>query len=326
MSTWYWQLEHLEPRYPQTVTVPVASFGQDVNVANDGVTSDDFQENFSLPAGLAAGVYYMSVQATPAGSDGLNTPNNFNAFDNSNVLLTVGQDGSVTVAQQSEYGWGRGWGWGVITCPIEIYGGPFGGFGYNQPIFTLDSGALSTGGNISSAASRPQHINVPVLLSGATSAVRPDGALNYSVSNMGMTPIPTGSNTADIRVDSSASRFSILAGAPIQTNFQSIAATLAKPGVTLADAIRPRRPRATWLTCSPRPRPTAPMPEPRRISSITPTTPCSTRRCISTRDRVASFCGTPKSAWGCLALSVQRKGTPKRTWGCHRSFPSWGVL
>jgi hypothetical protein len=230
----------------QSDPIPVTSFTQDVNVANDGQTSDDIQQTFALPAGLAAGNYVLSVQATPAASDGLNL-GYYNWAVQSNQMVTVGQDGSVTVAPQQNLGI---LGYPIIrTDPIVFDPIIWTRFGVYDPICLASTGivgyntpAVDSSGNViqGSPSTGVSVGNQPTRVSyhspaNVASTVNPSGPLlNTSPTSAALAPALAASGTAGAAVDSSAPVISILAGAAIQANFQSPVATLVTPQPTPA--------------------------------------------------------------------------------------------
>jgi hypothetical protein len=197
--------------------ISVTSFSRDVNMPNDGSTSDSFQETFSLPAGLAAGEYYLGIQASQAGGDGSNIATGMLSipiWSNSNpsgVYLTVGQDGSVTVSPPPFL---------MEFEPICVIAQPVG-----MPVGIVRSPVLNP----------PLHVKDYSPVNGASPLSQPSVALNYTATNAGLTPALAADGAVGAQVNSSAPALSILAGAPIVANSPSPTATTVPLQNTLAD-------------------------------------------------------------------------------------------
>ena len=190
-----------------SATVTVASFSRDVNLANDF----NFQETFSLPAGLAPGDYFLKIQAAPADSSAFYTPWSGYSYDRRD-LLTVGQDGTVTVSQVP---WSEPICGGVeipIFCPLEL-----------GTRIILNAPDPSTGANPPSDANGTTNVNPP------------DVALNLSPATAGLALASAASGTAGALVNLSAPALSALAGAPVLTNTQSPSANPLIREVILTD-------------------------------------------------------------------------------------------
>jgi hypothetical protein len=81
---------------------PVASFSRDVNIANDGTTSDSFQQDFTIPQGLAPGYYYLSIQATLVGHENIDFTGG-GMYSTPEIPFGVGQDGAITLSPMAYY-------------------------------------------------------------------------------------------------------------------------------------------------------------------------------------------------------------------------------
>jgi hypothetical protein len=94
-----------------------------------------------------------------------------------------------------------------------------------------NQGSPSTGGPV---GNQPTRVSYHSPANVAPTVNPSDPLLNYSSANAGLAPALAASSAAGAGVDSSAPVISILAGAPIQTNFQTPAATPVTPEPTPA--------------------------------------------------------------------------------------------